>query len=85
MQNRYIVYIIMACVFIMMIAMACCDSLRRKSPTNYIFLSIFTGLFSVMVGYSAAVSDPDAVSIILNYIINNFLLIFYFLIIFSSH
>ena len=25
-----------------MIAMACCEGVRRKSPTNYIFLGIFT-------------------------------------------
>ncbi len=25
-----------------MIAMVCCESVRRKAPTNYIFLGVFT-------------------------------------------
>jgi hypothetical protein len=30
-------------MFVCLISLACCESVRRKSPTNFIFLGLFTG------------------------------------------
>lgn len=37
-------------LLVTMISMACCESVRRKSPTNFIFLSIFTLAESFVLG-----------------------------------
>lgn len=37
-------------LLVTMIAMACCESLRRKSPMNFIFLGIFTVAQSFVLG-----------------------------------
>nr|BAN20562.1 nmda receptor glutamate-binding chain [Riptortus pedestris] len=41
-------------VFVLAIMMACCDSVRRQTPMNYICLFLFTFAFSFLVGVSAA-------------------------------
>ncbi len=44
-----------------MIAMACCEGVRRKAPTNYIFLGVFTLAEGFMLGTVSAFFDVDAV------------------------
>ncbi len=46
-----------------MISMACCESVRRKAPTNYIFLGVFTACEGFMLGSIAAFYDTEAVMI----------------------
>nr|ABD36126.1 glutamate receptor Gr3 [Bombyx mori] len=41
--------------------MACCPDVRRKAPTNFIFLAIFTAAQSFLLGISASVYQADAV------------------------
>lgn len=41
-------------MLVTMISMACCDSVRRKAPMNFIFLSLFTICMSFMLGVSTA-------------------------------
>ena len=43
--------------------MACCDSVRRKTPTNFIFLGIFTCCEGVMLGTISSFYQVDAVLI----------------------
>ncbi|KAK3919572.1 Protein lifeguard 1 [Frankliniella fusca] len=58
--NRYvrgnigIFYAAMAVMIVCLICMACCSSVRRKAPTNIIFLGIFTLAESFMLGTAAA-------------------------------
>lgn len=56
-----IVYIAMAIMFITLIAMSCCESVRRKAPTNFIFLGVFTVAFSFCVATTASFYNTDAV------------------------
>ncbi|CAM6053322.1 unnamed protein product, partial [Sphagnum tenellum] len=46
-----------------MIAMVCCESVRRKAPTNFIFLGIFTACEGFMLGSISAAFEADAVLI----------------------
>jgi len=41
----------------------CCESVRRKTPTNFIFLSIFTACEGVMLGTVSTFYEVDAVLI----------------------
>ena len=56
--NNNIVY-----VLVCLIAMACCGSVRRKFPTNIIFLGIFTAAEGFMLGSICAYFSADAVLI----------------------
>jgi protein lifeguard len=49
-------------VFVCLIAMACCESVRRTSPMNFIFLGIFTVAQSFLLGVSSSVYDNVSVS-----------------------
>merc|ERR1711902_322024 len=42
---------------------ACCESVRRKTPTNFIFLTVFTACEGVMLGTVSTFYDVDAVLI----------------------
>ncbi|KAG5681919.1 hypothetical protein PVAND_011323 [Polypedilum vanderplanki] len=41
-------------VFVIMIVLACCEGLRRKSPINFILLFLFTACMSLMLGVTSA-------------------------------
>ena len=43
--------------------MACCEGVRRKFPTNLIFLGIFTGAEGFMLGTLCAHFEADAILI----------------------
>ena len=44
---------IMILTFVLLIAMACCESVRRKSPMNLICLGLFTVCEGFMLGATA--------------------------------
>ena len=51
-QNGFIMYIVSYVIFfITYIAIACCESVRRKSPANMIAMAIFTLSLSVWVRF----------------------------------
>ncbi|XP_063222028.1 protein lifeguard 1-like isoform X2 [Bacillus rossius redtenbacheri] len=54
-------WIALILVFVTILAMACCDSVRRKVPFNFIFLFVFTAAQSFMLGTLASAFDGDAV------------------------
>lgn len=60
-QHHQLVWVALIVLFITMIAMACCESVRRSSPMNFIFLGIFTLAQSFMLGVMSAVYDPELV------------------------
>lgn len=41
-------------LFILLILIACCENLRRSSPTNYIMLFLLTLCMSFMLGVTSA-------------------------------
>ena len=59
----WVYYTSMGVMLICLLSMACCDSVRRKFPTNFIFLGVFTFCEGVMLGTIATFYDVDAVLI----------------------
>lgn len=57
--EMFIVSIVM--IFVLMIAMACCDNVRRTFPLNFICLFVFTFLESFLLGAAASVYKADEV------------------------
>merc|ERR1712066_78925 len=62
-ENRWPSYTSMALMLVCLISMACCESVRRKTPTNFIFLTVFTACEGVMLGTVSTFYDVDAVLI----------------------
>jgi len=61
--NRWPYYASMGVMFACLISMACCESVRRKTPTNFIFLTVFTFCEGVMLGTISSFYDVEAVLI----------------------
>jgi len=49
-QNFWILYLFMAGTFVVMIVLACCESVARKHPINLILLGTFTIFESFLIG-----------------------------------
>lgn len=62
-QNRWVYYTSMGVMLVCLLSMACCDSVRRKFPTNFIFLGVFTFCEGVMLGTISTFYQVDAVLI----------------------
>jgi len=62
-RNMWVYYSSMGVMLVCLISMACCDSVRRKFPTNFIFLGVFTFCEGVMLGTISTFYDVDAVLI----------------------
>lgn len=60
-QHRELFWISLVVVIVTMIAMACCESVRRNSPINFIFLALFTLAESFILGCTSVQYDPDIV------------------------
>jgi len=62
-RNMWVYWTSFGVMFVCLISLACCESVRRKSPTNFIFLGLFTMCEGVMLGTLATFYDVDAVLI----------------------
>jgi FtsH-binding integral membrane protein len=60
-RNQWVMWTAFGIMMVCMIAMSCFESVRRKAPMNYIFLSVFTLCEGVMMGTFSAGFDVDAV------------------------
>lgn len=60
-HNPSLFWIAFAVMLVTMIAMACCESVRRTTPMNFIFLGLFTIAESFLLGVSAGRYAPDVV------------------------
>jgi FtsH-binding integral membrane protein len=49
-ENPAFLFASLGVYIVTILAMACCEGVRRKAPTNFIFLSIFTLATGVIVG-----------------------------------
>lgn len=60
-RHRELFWIALIVLIVTMIALACCESVRRKSPMNFIFLALFTLAQSFLLGCTSAIYQPDTV------------------------
>ncbi|XP_030384804.1 protein lifeguard 1 isoform X2 [Scaptodrosophila lebanonensis] len=61
MQHPSLFWIALAVLIVTMICMACCESVRRKTPINFIFLFLFTLAESFLLGIVAGQYQADEV------------------------
>ena len=61
-KNPSVLLLCMVATFVLMICMACCTSVRRQAPMNFIFLFLFTLAEGVMLGFVSARQNGEAVS-----------------------
>lgn len=59
--HRELFWVALAVLIVTMIAMACCEGVRRTSPTNFIFLGLFTLAQSFMLGAMTSQVPPETV------------------------
>jgi len=62
-RSRVIYWVAFAVMLVCLIAMACCEGVRRKFPTNMIFLGVFTAAEGFMLGTLCAHFEVDAILI----------------------
>jgi len=63
MRNQWIYWCAFGVMLVCMIAMVCCEGARRKAPTNFIFLGVFTAAEGLMLGSVCVYFQADAVLI----------------------
>lgn len=57
-QNPWLFWVAMCVMLVTMFSMICCENVRRQTPTNFIFLGIFTVAESFMLAVSASCFAP---------------------------
>lgn len=62
MHHPEIFWICFVATIVIIICLACCEDVRRKSPINFIFLFIFTLAESFMLATAASRFDSQEVS-----------------------
>lgn len=60
-EGEWIFYVAIAFQLVSLIALGCCPNVRRKTPQNYIFLTIFTATEGVTLGIATAAYDSKEV------------------------
>jgi hypothetical protein len=63
MRNQWIYWTAFGVMLVCMIAMVCCEGARRKAPTNFVFLGVFTAAEGFMLGSVCVYFQADAVLI----------------------
>lgn len=61
-HNFYVVIVAIVVMFITIVCITAFEGIRRKSPTNFIFLLIFTISEAYMVGFATMCVPPETVS-----------------------
>ncbi|CAG4962923.1 unnamed protein product [Colias eurytheme] len=62
-SNPYLFWIALVVTFVCIIAMACCENVRRTTPMNFIFLFIFTLAQSFLLGVASSTYEATEVFI----------------------
>ncbi|XP_043288245.1 protein lifeguard 1-like [Venturia canescens] len=60
-KNTWMVWTCLGITIVLLISMACCSSVRRKAPMNYVFLTIFTLAEGVLLASISSAYQADAV------------------------
>lgn len=55
--NVWVYWASLIALFVILIMLACCESMRRNSPINFILLGLFTACLSLMLGFTCAFFD----------------------------
>jgi len=61
MRNQWIYWTAFGVMLVCMIAMVCCEGARRKAPTNFVFLGVFTAAEGFMLGSVCVYFEAEAV------------------------
>lgn len=61
-KHTELMWVALIVVVVTMLAMACCESVRRNYPTNFIFLGLFTLAESFMLATMTSVVPGNTVS-----------------------
>lgn len=61
-RNMWPFFVCLILVLVTIITLSCCEGVRRTSPSNMIFLSLFTIGESILVGYCTISYPPDTVN-----------------------
>lgn len=59
--NEWSLYVAIAIVIVIIVTLACCDSISRRTPGNFICLGIFTLAFGYMLGAIVCRFDVEAI------------------------
>ncbi|XP_023161692.2 protein lifeguard 1 [Drosophila hydei] len=59
--NQWLFWVAIGVLLITMLSMVCCEKVRRETPTNFIFLGMFTIAESFLLGVSAIRFAPNEV------------------------
>ena len=62
-SNSWILWLLVAGTFVVMLVLACCESVARSYPLNLILLMVFTLMESLLVGCISSVYKTDTVLI----------------------
>ena len=65
-RNPSMVWVALGTTLVLIICMACCSSVRRKAPMNFIFLAIFTFAESFLLGVISSTYKSEEVHHIFN-------------------
>ncbi|EDW14959.1 protein lifeguard 1 [Drosophila mojavensis] len=60
-QNLWLFWVAMGTMLLTMLSMICCERVRRETPTNFIFLGMFTVAESFLLGVAASRFAPKEV------------------------
>lgn len=74
-RNPAMVWVALGTTFVLLICMACCGSVRRKAPMNFIFLGIFTCAEAFLLGAISSRYKSEEVHLIF-LTCNNFHILF---------
>ena len=56
-----LMWVALGVLFVMMIVLACCESVRRSFPMNFVCLGLYTLAQAFILGVISAVHDPETV------------------------
>lgn len=59
--HSWLMWVAFGVLIVMMLVLACCESVRRSSPMNVICLGLFTLAQSFVLGCVSIIYDPDTV------------------------
>lgn len=62
-RNPYLIWIALGVTIVTLLALTCCESVARATPTNYIFLFVFTIAEGFLLGVTSAKFGPQQVKI----------------------
>jgi protein lifeguard len=60
-HHQWMMWVALGFLFVMMLVLACCESVRRTSPMNFICLGLYTLAQGFILGVISSIHDPEIV------------------------